>query len=368
MRAIFLAWRDLAHPRSGGAEVLAQGLAQRLALAGHEVVFFSARVPGQPDDEMIDGVRHVRRGGRYGVYRAANNWLRREQPQYDLLIDHINTIPFFTPLYERERAIALVPQLARDVWWYEAPRALAGFGVVSERLYHSLYRATPAITISASSERDLREFGWRGKIEVITMPIAAPVDGIAAGSPKSQTPMLAFVGRLTPSKRVEHAIAAFAVVRSRLPSAELWIIGRADDERYRQRLVEIADKVGGVRFLGRVTAAERQQRMAAAHMLILTSVREGWGLVVTEANSVGTPAAGYDVPGLRDSIKPGQGILTRAGDPAALGAAVADALADPIGLAAMSERARTDAANYDWDRTYADFVRALKTLRPELPL
>ncbi len=368
MRAIFLAWRDLAHPRSGGAEVLAQGLAQRLALAGHDVVFFSARVTGQPDDEVIDGVRHVRRGGRYGVYRAAYDWLQRERPPYDLLIDHINTIPFFTPLYERERAVALVPQLARDVWWYEAPRALAGLGVVSERLYHSLYRTTPAITISESSKRDLREFGWRGAIEVISMPISAPADGIASGSPKSRAPALAFVGRLTPSKRVEHAIAAFSVVRSRQPDAELWIIGRAEDQSYQQRLVEIADKVGGVRFLGRVTEAERQQRMAAAHMLILTSVREGWGLVVTEANSAGTPAAGYDVPGLRDSIKPGQGILTRAGDPAALGAAVADALEDPTALAAMSERARVDAAHHDWDTTYADFVRALKTLRPELRL
>jgi glycosyltransferase involved in cell wall biosynthesis len=368
MRAIFLNWRDLAHPRSGGAEVLAQGLARRLAQSGHDVVFFSAHVPGQPEDEVIDGVRHVRRGGRYGVYGAAYAWLRRERPRYDVLIDHINTIPFFTPLYSRGRTVALVPQLARDVWWYEAPKALAPLGVASERLYHAWYRTTPAITISESTKRDLREFGWKGAIEVIAMPAPAALGPLGAVSVKHKTPALAFVGRLTPSKRVEQAIAAFAVIRSRMPDAELWVVGRADDERYHRRLVAAAEKVQGVRLLGRLTDVERQERLGAAHMLLLTSVREGWGLVVTEANSVGTPAAGYDVPGIRDSIKPEQGILVPSGDPAALGNAVADLLEDPARLATMSERARADALDHDWDRTYGEFVRALRKLLPALPL
>ena len=367
MRVIFLAWRDLAHPRSGGAEALAQGLAQRLARAGHDVVFFSAHVPGRPGEETIDGVRHVRRGGRYGVYAAAYRWLRRERPQYDVLIDHINTIPFFTPLYERKNVVALVPQLARDVWWYEAPMGLAGLGVVSERLYHAWYRTMPAITISESSKRDLRQFGWKGAIEVIAMPAPPVMDDVTTAS-KNETPVLIYVGRLTPSKRVEHAIAAFARIRSRMPNAELWIVGRADDERYHRRLVQAASKVPGVSFFGRLSEEERQERLGAAHMLLLTSVREGWGLVVTEANSAGTPAAGYDVPGIHDSIKPGQGILTPPGDPVALGDAVADVLIDPAKIAAMSQRARDDAKQYDWDRTYDEFVRALKTLLPALPL
>jgi len=42
--------------------------------------------------------------------------------------------------------------------------------------------------------------------------------------------------------------------------------------------------------------------MQKAHLLCVTSVKEGWGLVVTEANSQGTPAIVYDVDGLRDSV------------------------------------------------------------------
>ena len=362
MRAIFLNWRDLSHPRAGGAEVLAQGLAARLARAGHDVIFYSARVAGRPDDESVDGLRHVRRGGRLGVYRAAYGWLRDTNQRYDVLVDHINTVPFFTPLYERARSVALVPQLARDIWWYEAPTIVAAFGIPAERLYHRLYRTTPAITISQSTESDLRAFGWQGPMRTIAMPVAAAPEPVAKASP----PTLVFVGRLTPSKRVEHALEAFALVRAQMPDAALWVLGSADDPRYERRLRAMAARIGGVEFLGHVPHAERSRRIAAAHAILVPSVREGWGLVVTEANAVGTPAIGYDVAGLRDSIKSGCGILVPPGDVRALGAQTARLLADPDRLGALSERARADAAQYSWERTYAEFAQALRDLLPSL--
>jgi len=362
VRIVFLNWRDLAHPRSGGAEVLSQGLASRLAAAGNEVTYYSARVAGRPDDETVDGLKHVRRGGRYGVYREAYAWLRGSGIQYDLLIDHINTVPFFTPLYERARSIALVPQLARDVWWYEAPAAMAAAGVVAERVYHAAYRSTPGVTISPSSQRDLRAFGWRGPLRTIAMP----VDQREPSAQKEQRPTLLLVGRLTPSKRVEDAIDAFDVVRAQVPDAQLWIAGVGDDRRYERRLRERAGSSPNIHFMGRVDQRERQRVMSAAHVLLATSVREGWGLVVTEANILGTPAAGYDVPGLRDSIKPGLGTLVPSGDARALGGAVAQLLLDQPHLSAMSANARADAAQYSWERTYDEFVAALQELRPEI--
>jgi len=193
-----------------------------------------------------------------------------------------------------------------------------------------------------------------------------PIPAATGTLPKSDIPTLLFVGRLTPSKRVEHALQAFAVVKSSLPNARLWIIGRADDPAYERRLREAAQRIAGVEFLGRLPDDERQRRMAAAHLVIVTSVREGWGLVVTEANAAGTPAAGYDVPGLRDSIKPGLGVLTPAGDPAALGARAVELLGDAPVLAEMSRLARRDAGQYNWNRTYAEFVAALNDLMPGL--
>ena len=58
-------------------------------------------------------------------------------------------------------------------------------------------------------------------------------------------------------------------------------------------------------LLGRVPRDELYARMTTAHCLLMPSVREGWGMVVIEANSVGTPAVGYDVGGIIHTVSNG---------------------------------------------------------------
>ena len=129
---------------------------------------------------------------------------------------------------------------------------------------------------------------------------------------KEPVPTVVFIGRLSANKRPEHAIRAFGLVRRELPNAQMWLIGSGPEEA---RLRKMAGP--GVTFLGRVSEGEKRERLGRAHALVATSVREGWGLVVTEAAASGTVAIGYDVAGLRDSIGASGGILTRA-DPASL--------------------------------------------------
>ena len=66
----------------------------------------------------------------------------------------------------------------------------------------------------------------------------------------------------------------------------------------------------GVTFFGRLPVAERDERVGRSHALLVTSTREGWGLVVDEAAAVGTPTFGYNVGGLADSIPAAGGVLT----------------------------------------------------------
>lgn len=353
------------HPRRGGAETLVEGIAKRLAADGREVTFFAAHVGGLPSEEEVDGIRYVRRGNRYGVYAAAYQWLTKVRPDYDLLVDHINTVPFFTPLFERHRNIAFVHQLAKDVWWYEASRAVGALGFCAEFAYLKAYKTTPAITVSASTLQDLRSYGWAATIQIIREPVPPPP---AILPPKCPYPSIIFVGRLTPSKRVEHAVAAFGRVRQRYPNAKMAIVGEGDDPKYIHDLQRIARIVGGVEFLGRLNDAERQRCMAESHLLFSTSVREGWCLVVTEANSVGTPAIGYDVPGLRDSIKPGCGVLVPSGSSDAMGTAAIEIFGDSERYARMRDSALADGRQYSWQVTYEDFKEAVRRLRPAVRL
>jgi glycosyltransferase involved in cell wall biosynthesis len=97
--------------------------------------------------------------------------------------------------------------------------------------------------------------------------------------------------------------------------------------------------------------------MARAHCLLVPSFRERWGFVVIEANSVGTPAVGYDSPGIRDSIRPGHtGALARAGDPEALARSSIELVADTAGYAETREAAVAWAAHFSWETTAAELM------------
>ncbi len=141
---------------------------------------------------------------------------------------------------------------------------------------------------------------------------------------KEPVPTVVFLGRLSANKRPEHAIAAFGLVRRQMPDAQLWVIGSGPEE------VRLRRAAGpGVLFLGHVPEEEKRERLARAHALVATSVREGWGLVVTEAAASGTVSIGYDVPGLRDSIGASGGILTPA-DPASLATSLVGLLSSVV--------------------------------------
>ena len=131
---------------------------------------------------------------------------------------------------------------------------------------------------------------------------------------KEPVPTVVFIGRLSANKRPEHAIRAFGLARPQLPEAQMWVIGSGPEEARLRRAAR-----PGVSFLGHVSDEEKRERLARAHALVVTSVREGWGLVVTEAAASGTVSIGYDVPGLRDSIRASGGVVTRA-DPVSLAA------------------------------------------------
>jgi glycosyltransferase involved in cell wall biosynthesis len=126
------------------------------------------------------------------------------------------------------------------------------------------------------------------------------------------------------------ALRAFEIVQRTFPEARLALIGSGPEA---ERLREYAARIEGVDILGHVSHAERDEQVAKAHALVATSVREGWGLVVSEAAALGTAAIAYDVPGLRDSITAtgGELVPARIDD---LAAAMLRVARDPLGVPA----------------------------------
>ena len=164
LRILAYNWRDLAHPRAGGAEVYLQSVAREWARHGHQVTIFCAAVHGRPEREVADGVEIIRRGGRLGVYREARRfWLREGADRYDLVIDSVNTRPFLCPRFIRNvPVVGIIHQVAREVWRYETPWPVALVGrYVLEPAWLRAYRDVPVVTVSESSRESLVRYGLR---------------------------------------------------------------------------------------------------------------------------------------------------------------------------------------------------------------
>ncbi|MFN2544459.1 MAG: glycosyltransferase [Actinomycetota bacterium] len=351
LRVLFINWRDIRNPDAGGAEVVTHEIAKRWVQSGHEVTLLTSRFSGSPPLEVVDGVR-IRRTGRLrnGSFHLLVQRTLSKAPDVDVIIDEINTIPFLTPLHRKKLPpiIALIHQLAVDVWDAEVPRALALVGRRIEPRLLRLYRETPVVTVSESTRHDLLEIGL-GDVTVIQNGRDDPPP--LADMSKEQVPTFLFVGRLTPNKRPDHAVEAFRRIREELPDAQLLVVGQGPMEAtLRKRLPE------GATMLGFLPREELYRRMAGAHCLLVPSVREGWGLVVIEANSVGTPAVAYDVPGLRDSIVDGRTGSLSAPDPAALAEAAVALLRDEGHYQRIRQNALSWSEGYSWDRTAREWL------------
>ncbi len=356
-RILILNWRDISHPRAGGAEKVTHEIARRWAQWGHHVTQFSALYPGAASEEEIDGVRILRAGRQDTVHwEAFRGYRRRLLGCCDVIVDEVNTIPFFAPMYAREPVVMFCHQLAREVWHYEAPFPLSVVGFVAEPLYLRAYRTTPFLTVSESTRNDLRRLGLKGPGFIVRNAIDLPAaTRLPALDSKERDLTLVFVGRVVPSKRVDHIIRALSHLHRRgYAQARLWIVGAWDD-RYKRALDKlIAEHALGesVIFWGRVEEATKERCLARAHVVVMTSVREGWGLAVSEANAVGTPGVVYDVPGLRDSTLHAQtGIVCTRNDPESLATSILALCGNRDYYARLRYAAWTMARQLTWDRT-----------------
>ena len=108
MRILWLTWKDKKNPLAGGAEVVNEELAKRLADDGHEVFFVVGGFDGAAKEEDRDGFKIVRVGGRFSVYWHAYRYYKKNLTNWaDLVIDEVNTFPFFCQVLSQRKKYSL---------------------------------------------------------------------------------------------------------------------------------------------------------------------------------------------------------------------------------------------------------------------
>jgi glycosyltransferase involved in cell wall biosynthesis len=364
MKVLWFSWKDLKNPYAGGAEVVNNQIAKRLVADGHEVVFLVRQFAGAEDEEIIDGYRVIRRGSYHTVYFEAFRYYRKHLRGWaDLVVEEVNTIPFFTNFYVREKSVLFFHQLCREIWFYEMGRWKGIVGYILESMYLLVLGNREVITISQSTKKDLQRFGFkRKKIHIISEGTEIePVESLDRVE-KYAHPTILSLGALRPMKRTEHILTAFALAKQDIPDLELIIAGDTTGGYgdHVKHLITLSPYRDAIKCLGRVTQEKKRELMQRAHLIAVTSVKEGWGLIVTEANSQGTPAVVYDVDGLRDSVKDREtGLICEENTPESLSLKMKQMLGDEVSYARMRENAWQWSKEITFDMQYEDFLKVI---------
>ena len=129
MKILIFNWRDIRHPSAGGAEICLHEQAKRWVSWGNQVSFFTSRPKGSPACDSIDGVEIRRGGGFYSVYaRAAASYLSSLHREADVILDSINGIPFFTPIYSAKPSVGLMHHVHCNQFMVEMGPVLGRIG------------------------------------------------------------------------------------------------------------------------------------------------------------------------------------------------------------------------------------------------
>ena len=389
-RLLVLNERDPEHPRAGGAEIHVARIFGRLAARGFDVTWLATSFVGGASRTTLDGIKIERRGplplyyaslpGR--VRRATERASRGRDSRTDgssgtgssgceLVIECLNKIPFYSPLYANAPTLALCHHLFGTVAFEQASWPVAAGVVASELGLSRAYRHVPFFAISESTASDLTARGIDSAHITVSPPGIDP-PSFEVDPNAMRAPRITYVGRLEPYKRVDLMLRAGARLVDRFPDLELLVIGKGSDRQRLETLTRGLGLAGRTRFTGFIEDGERDALLAGTRACAFPSEKEGWGLTVIEANALGTPVVARDAPGLRDSVRHGQtGTLVGPPEQHARGPeserdeiqdwadALGAMLIEDDAAKALRQRCLEWAKHFDWDRAANDMERAI---------
>ncbi|HWC38357.1 MAG TPA: glycosyltransferase family 4 protein, partial [Acidimicrobiales bacterium] len=306
-RIHILAWRDLDDPEAGGSELHASTIARIWAQAGLDVTMRSSAAAGHPAYARRDGYRVVRKSGRYAVFpRTALSGLVGRTGERDALVEVWNGMPFFSPAWARCPRVVFLHHVHAEMWrMVLKPEILARVGEMVEfRVAPPVYRRSRIVTLSSSSKQEIVDMlGLPERNISVVSPGVSP--RFSPGGTRSPHPLVVAAGRLVPVKRFDMLIDTLVELRRRHPGLEAVIVGEGYERPALEARIRAADAAGWLSLPGHLSDADLLALYRRAWVLASTSLREGWGMTVTEAAACGTPSVVTRIAGHLDAVEHG---------------------------------------------------------------
>ncbi len=306
MHILFINWRCPQNPLAGGAEIYLHEVCRRLLHRGHQITLLAERYPGAAPVEELEGIRIIRLGGKWTfnwtVYHQLPLILR--QGSFDLVVDDLNKIPFYSPWLTDKPVLVLLMHLFRKSIFHEVPAPLAAYIYLAESLIPFAYRHCRFAVISESSRQDVIRLGIPPE-QISVAPPGTDFNRYRPAPGATREPVILHVGRLKKYKSTDHLLYAARRLKEKGVDFRVVIVGDGDDRPRLEKLsrkLQVSDRVF---FTGFVSEAEKISWYQRSAVLAENSIKEGWGLIVLEANACGTPVVVARSPGLVDSSRDG---------------------------------------------------------------
>jgi glycosyltransferase involved in cell wall biosynthesis len=259
-------------------------------------------------------------------------------------------MPFFSPLWSRCPRIVFLHHVHAEMWNMVLSPSLARVGYALEhRVAPPFYRRSQIVTLSASARDDLvdRLHFAPGRVTVVPPGIDAR---FAPGPAPDEDPLVVAVGRLVPVKRFDRFIDAMVILKQTQPRLQAMIVGEGYERPDLESRIASAGAEGWFTLPGRLSDEALVDTYRRAWVVASTSVREGWGMTLTEAAACGTPAVATRIAGHEDAVVDGEsGLLVDSVQEMA--EATESILANPMVRRRLSLGALRRAEQMTWERT-----------------
>jgi glycosyltransferase involved in cell wall biosynthesis len=363
VRILVLNWQDDENPQAGGAELHLKEVFSRIVASGHTVDLLCSSWDDAAPRVTRHGIEVHRTGTRNTFPFIARRYFDRNlrSNNYDVVIEDLNKVPLFTPLWGLEKVVALVHHLFGATAFREAPAPLAAAVWLSERPIGVLYRKVPFEAVSVSTANDLIKRGIpRQSIRVIYNGVDS-VRLTPNPEERSPKPVFLYLGRLKKYKRVDIVIRAFAELN--VAEATLEIAGTGDYRAALEGLVKSLGVTDRVKFLGFVPEDEKVHLLRRAWAAALASPKEGWGISNLEAAACGTPVIATNSPGIRESVIDGEtGFLVPQDDIHGMAAAMRGIVVSRDLVDVLGNAARRFAETFTWERAAKETMAHLEAV------
>ena len=356
-----LAWRDYDDPEAGGSELHAHRVVSAWSEAGLDVSMTTSSVPDGRRVVRRDGYRVIRRAGRYSVFpRSILSGAVGRIGTGDGVVEIWNGMPFFSPVWSRSPQITFLHHVHDEMWRLVLPRGLADAGhLLEHRIAPHFYRNGRIVTLSHSSKAEIVE-RLRLPVENITVVPPGVEPRFTPGGERSAVPLVVAVGRLVPVKRFHLLIEALVRLKAHHPDLRAVLAGEGYERPALEALIRSHGAEDWIELPGFVDDDALIDLYRSAWVVASSSLREGWGMTVTEAGACGTPSVATRIGGHEDAVVDGtSGLLVDTTDDmvAALDAVLRDeVLRRRLGIGALDHASRLT-----WDATARGTLAALGT-------